>query len=289
MYRVNNIRIDESIHILILGDSHTMSGIDDSIIMNSLNISQSSEHFLYSYNVLRQLLDNNSQIDRVILGVGFHSFSKSYDQQIQNKASTIIRVPRYYPILDQESIMDINMDFNKFLLKQRKDIFKSIVKSSFMPGTISDFLFIGGFYKSERTNLSDSTANVAIQRHYFTESGTLQDYAVYQVKYLKKIVELCKVKNISLIFINTPVHDKYFKNIPEKFLDNYYSTIQQFSNGINIYDLHSVKFAQDCYGDGDHLNSKGAKKLSFIISERIDAEIQTRPHKGCSNNTFNVN
>jgi hypothetical protein len=273
--KVSNIRIDESTQILILGDSHTQSGIDDSKIKNSLNISQSSEHFLYSYNVLKLLLDNNSQIDKVIIGVSYHSFGKSYDKYIQDEDKTIVMFPRYLPILDKESITDIN----ELSFKHLKGIFKNIVIGLFNNSAIQNYSFIGSFYKSNRSNLNDSTINAAIQRHYFTESGNVQKYSNYQVKYLNRIVALCSAKNIELIVVNTPINNNYYKNIPENFVTNYYSTIQLFGDKINFYDFHSVDFPKDCYGDGDHLNSIGAKRLSLLINERInDEENKARTH-----------
>ena len=265
-HKINNIKIDDSIHILISGDSHTQTGIDDSKIKNSLNISQTSEHFLYTYNVLKLLLDNNSQLNKVILGVSFHSFSKVYDKFIHDGDKTIHMFPRYFPILDIESIIDIN----KLPLMEFRGIFKNVVKGLFNKPEISDYSFIGSFHKSTESNLNDSTINAAIQRHYYTEKGELYNYSHYQIKYLNKIIELCNTKNIELIIINTPIHYNYYKKIPINFLLHYYSTIQQFGDKIIFWDFFSVDFPIDYYGDGDHLNSTGAEKFSLIISERIN-------------------
>ena len=272
-YKINNIKIDDSIHILILGDSHTQTGIDDSKIKNSLNVSQTAEHFLYSYNVLKLLLDNNPQIKKVILGVSFHSFSKSYDKYIHDEDKTAIMFPRYFPVLDFKSIKDINqvplMHFN--------GIFKNSVTGLFNNSNIYNYSFIGTNYKSNISNLNDSTINAAIQRHYYTETGDVQNYSYYQVKYLNKITELCYTKNVELIFINTPLHYSYYKKIPINFVTNYYSTILEFGDKIRLWDFHSVDFPKDYYGDGDHLNSYGAEKLSLIISERInEKELNTK-------------
>jgi hypothetical protein len=267
-YKVSNIKIDELTHILIIGDSHTQSGIDDSKIKNALNISQSTEHFLYSYNVLNQILNNNSQIDKVILGISFHSFGEFYDRYIHDEDETMVMFPRYFPILDIESIRDIN----KVPLKQGKNIIKNIIKSLFNNATIHNYPFVGSFYKSYGSNLNDSILNTTLQRHYFTNVGNEQGYSEYQVKYLNKIVELCSTKNIELIIINTPIYYKFYNRIPEKFVVNYYSMMQQFKNKIHFYDFHSVEFPQDCYGDADHLNARGAIKLSLLISERMDIE-----------------
>lgn len=270
-YKVDTIRIDHSITTLIAGDSHTQSGLDDSLINNSLNISQSDEHFLYTYNVLRLLLDNNHQINKVILGVSFHSFAKSYDATIQSDEYTKVMFPKYFPILDSESVTDTG----KMTLTTGVEIFKNIVKSVFNNSTIHGYSFIGSFYKRDRSNLNDNSINAAIQRHYYTKSGSEQAYADYQVKYLKKIVDLCHAKNIELIIVNTPIPDAYYQKIPEKFTSYYYSIMQQFKNKIQFYDFHAIELPQTDYEDGDHLNSQGAKIFSPLINERISTENET--------------
>ena len=95
-YKLNHLQLDESTNVLILGDSHTQYGLDDSIILNSLNISQSAQHFIYSYNVLKQLLNTNSQIEKVILGVSFHSFAKKNDRNIQAFDKNEVHVPNLF-------------------------------------------------------------------------------------------------------------------------------------------------------------------------------------------------
>jgi len=261
-YEVANLKINESTSIIIMGDSHTQSGLDDDIIENSLNIAQSSEHFLYSYNILKLLKNNNTQIDKVILGVSFHSFSIDYDEQIYDEEKSRIMLERYFPILDLKSIIDTkNMP-----LKNIKGIYKNIIIS-----LISDkYSFIGDFYESERSNLNATTINTAIQGHYYTTSGDEQAYANYQIKYLNKIVELCNDKNIELIIINTPIHKEYYNKIPKKFIINYYLSINQFKNKVKFYDLHSIELKDNYYGDGDHVNLKGAKVISTIINELIN-------------------
>lgn len=265
----NKIKIDESIKTIILGDSHTQAGINDNIVKNSINVSQSSEHFLYTFNVLKLLINNNPQIDKIILGVSFHSFGSSNDE-----FKTINMFPKYFQILDSESICDIN----KIPIKEGRGILRNIINSIRINYSLSDKFsihshsFIGSYYKSNKSNLNDSTINAAIKRHYFLESGEEKKFSKYKIKYLKKIVEFCNEKNIEIIFINTPIHNRYYARIPEKFITNYYSTIEHFGEKISFYDFHSVKLKEDCYGDADHLNLNGAKIQSMLINEMLDIE-----------------
>lgn len=263
--KISSIKIEKSVNTLILGDSHTQTGIDDSVLKNALNISQPSEHFLYSYNVLRLLIDNNPQINKVILGVSFHSFCRSYDQYIQDDDKTKFMYPRYYSILDIDSVKDLG----KIPVKQFKGILNRVFEDIVHSSTIHDYSFIGGFYKSDRSNLSQQTISSAIQRHYYTESGSIQKHSTIQVDYLKKIIQLCKTKKIKLILVNTPINKNYLRMIPKEIVQDYHFTMGQFDKEVVFLDYHSIDFTDDCYGDGDHLNSIGAQKFTLIMNEII--------------------
>lgn len=263
--KINSIDIPESVHVLIVGDSHTQTGLNDIKIKNSLNVSQSSEHFLYSYNILRVLLNNKSKIDKIILGVSFHSFSKNYDEYLFDSDKTAHMFPRYLSILNNESINDI--DVSQTI--PYKSVFFNITEDLLFTSALNKYSFIGSHYSSEKSNLNDSTINAAIKRHYYTASGDVQEYSTSQIKYLKKIIELCDKKNLELILINTPVHHNYYKKIPKKFVSFYYSVVNQLKNEVQYYDFHSISIPNKCFGDGDHLNSIGAEMFSIIISKRI--------------------
>lgn len=265
--QVNNLNINKSINILILGDSHTQTGLDDSLIANSINISQSSEHFLYTYGVLKQLIKNNKHIKTIILGVSFHSFSSSYDELIKNEKQTKLMYPKYFTILDKEIKKDIatpglNQVFNIY----KKSINPQQLLLNFE--SLFNYPFIGSYYKSQASNLNDSMINVTVKRHFYSNGGKEQEIAMSQIKYLQKIMEFCNDKNLKLIIINTPINSQYFKKIPTKFIDNYYVRIYNLNN-TEFFDFHSLSFPRDNYGDGDHLNSKGAKIFTSILKEKI--------------------
>lgn len=264
-YKSNNIHINKSKNVLIMGDSHTQSALNDSIIENSVNISQPSEHFLYSYNVLRLLLNNNRQIKKIVLGVSFHSFGIAYDGFVKDVDKTQFMFPKYYPILNNESLRDVSLiHFNDI-----KGIYDNIMKINFN-SSINEFSFVGKYYKSNKSNLNDSSINKALQRHYYDSLGRQQKYSVLQLKYLKKIVALSSERNIQLILINTPIHKTYYNQIPVKFVDNYYSIIREIGNDkVRFIDLHSYKLEERCYGDGDHLNFYGAIEISSLVNKMI--------------------
>ena len=97
-YKINNLKLKENISILICGDSHTESGINDSILKNTINISNISEHYLYTYNVLKLILNNDNKIKKIILGCSFHSFGKKYDDVIYKNDKELEMYTRSYQV-----------------------------------------------------------------------------------------------------------------------------------------------------------------------------------------------
>lgn len=265
-YKVNNISLDESKIIIIAGDSHTQHALNDSIIENSINISNPGEHFLYTYNILNRLLISNDHIQQVILGVSFHSFSSFQDEKIKEPDKTIRFFPKYYPILNYKSLKDVS-----FIKKNEIHGVIKHVLSVIFSSKINKYPFIGGYSKTDSNNLSEAIINRSIERHYFTDLGKQQHYSDYQKEYLEKVVELCQDKGIQLIFINTPIHNNYYKKIPDKFIANYYLTISNLgSNNNRFIDLHSLKLDEKFYIDGDHTNSFGARKTSLVVNKMIN-------------------
>ena len=271
-HKINHLKFSGNISILICGDSHTECAINDSIIKNTINISNISEHYLYTYNVLKLILKNNTQIKTIILGCSFHSLGKNYDKVIYKNDKDLEMYSKYLPLLDNESILEILTKNQLDLIKSSVGIFSetinSIVKNF---KTYQDYPFIGKYYSSKKNNLNDTTIRSAIIRHYYQKNGKIQDfYSFSQIKYLNKIVNLCLKKNIKLILINTPISNEYYKKIPSKFISNYYSTISGLSKRIEFWDFHSLKLENNCYGDGDHLNYVGANKFTLKIDSLIN-------------------
>ena len=54
-------------HILFMGASHIERGIDDSLLKSAINLSNSSERYLFTYLKLKYFLRDNKQIDTVFL------------------------------------------------------------------------------------------------------------------------------------------------------------------------------------------------------------------------------
>lgn len=269
--KIDNLKFKKDTSIIICGDSHTESGINDSILKNAINISNSSEQYLYTHSVIRQLLKNNSQIRTIILGCGFHSFAKSHDKYMFENNEAQDMYSRYFPMLDYESMSKIASSNSSGILRSFIKTYGRMAKAILTNSkSYLDYPFIGRYYKSDRSNLNDSLVTAAIKRHYYNDNGEEQGFSDFQQFYLNKIVELCMKNNVRLILINTPISDNYYKRIPKKFISNYYNTLSSLNEKIDFWDFHSLHFENACFGDGDHLNAIGAKTLTIKIDSILE-------------------
>src|SRR6266513_3653769 len=80
-------RIDPEVKTIIIGDSHIELGINDHLLPDCINISESGEAFMFSYAKLQALLKHHPQIKTVFIGCSFHNLSSYYDNRMFGELS----------------------------------------------------------------------------------------------------------------------------------------------------------------------------------------------------------
>ena len=279
IYRLNNIKLGNNINTLILGDSQTQTAINDSITENAVNYSHNSEHFLLTYNVLKLVATNNPQIKNVILGCSFHSISAFNERYLfgeKNKPDVFTKLfyPRYFTMLENDSKLFLIENNLPGVLKSLQMIILDMI-TSFTNNykKYQDYPFVGRYYPGRTRIFNDSLINESIVWHFYSDSTAfrLEDFSDLQEEYLKKIITFCKDNNIKLILLNTPVHEDYYTQIPEKFMKEYYSLMKDLedSDKVILFDYYNYKLPDEYFGDGNHLNRQGATVFTPIIMNRI--------------------
>lgn len=266
-YYVSSLKIDKNIHTLICGDSHTQTALNDKLIPNSLNIAHSTEHYLYTYNVLKLLLRNNPQIQNVVLGFSYHNISSSRDKFIFAPEMTQYMYPRYISVLGRKSFSQLITSNPSGFFNNFKDIVRGFNRH-IGARELYHFGFIGGYYYSEVANKNDSTINHTIKMHYFDENGEEHGYSDLQTEYLQSIVDLCWEENVELVLLNCPISKEYKAMIPESFIETYLSQTKQY--GTIVLDYSDFSVPENCYGDGDHLNTFGAEIFTQHLLEELE-------------------
>lgn len=264
---LNNKDYIKDKNTIYAGDSHIQTSIIDSLLLSSINISNSGEALVYTYYKLKFLLSQQNSVKTIVLGLSYHNLSSSYDNLIYGEKAAYI-APNYFLVMPLASILNII----KNAKSDNKDVFmKNYASMNIGKVLYSDkrLTFIGNY----KPNTTTKTANVEetdkqIIRQYYDEYGNLKNHSVLQIKYLDSIVKMCNDNNIQLIILKTPMSKFYRDKIPVEYKNMYNEEIK--SRKIKIIDLSDI-ISEDEYflPDGDHVNQKGALIVTKQLKEKI--------------------
>ncbi len=249
--------LDTDIHTVFIGDSHVQQGINDSLLPHSLNLGTSSESFYFSYFKLEKLLSRNPSINKVCIGISYHSLSSYYDNFISGNKSAAIS-PKYFYLLPFSQQLKL-LSWNK---SNMVSFLKGIGKKGFhkIRGT-DDFLHMGGYSsRFDKTKAVKSSMDKRIHFQYYSNEKTT-NFSELNLHYFDKIIELCSRNGIEIVAINTPLHPYYLKQVPTPFKNKLTEVIQ--SKNINYIDFSGLELSDSCFiPDGDHVSKLGATTIS---------------------------
>ena len=258
-----NFKINKNKNILILGDSHTQCSLNDNIIQNSTNLSESADTYFYSYIKLKKLLLTNNHIDTLILGFGFHNITAGQDGWLLDSKINATKIPRYFYMFEKEDI--------KFMLKINSHaILNNLIKIIVTNFTIKtdkttnqNHKHIGSYLalNKEMSQIELTKFKKVIEK-YKKDKQPL-NYAKLELQNLKNIEKLCSTKNIKLILINTPnIFDQLEVHPEKKKIDLIKNT---FAKNSKYIDKSNMILDLKYFADHDHLNKMGSKLFSEEI------------------------
>ena len=84
-------------------------------------------------------------------------------------------------------------------------------------------------------------------------------------RYVSEMIELCRDRKLELVIVIPPLRSDYMRELPPGFK-------LQPPNGARIINyMDSGLFADGDFKDSDHLNEEGARKLTRLLHEELDA------------------
>ncbi len=223
---------------VFIGDSHF-----NKEYMSPDNLAMGSEGTIFSYYKLNQIT-KQQKLDTVYLAFGYHSIS---DYFLEYDEKTII-VERYFPYLPFSEKINLAFELN---YPRMITMFgrQYINRRNPIPG---------GF---EMPPSNSFNVNKCRERTKYI----FENRAFYQKNMagLDSIKSVCNRNNIVLFLVNTPLHPKFRKAIPERYVDKY-NQITQHDQLINLENV----FLEDDYflPDGDHLSRKGVKHFTELMN-----------------------
>lgn len=251
----NIFALDKSTHILILGDSRTKYDLNDKILSNTFNLSNDADSYFYSYLKLKAITKSNLQITTLILSFSQHNIEKNIeDRWLLNDTHINQRLKIYYVLLDANDFL--------FLLKQKPvEIFTNLFPQIIYPlKLIQGRDLYGGFSDMDHNNLKDEIDNY-LKKTKGNEEEFLE--SSIETKYMEKIKDLCMLKKIQLILINTPLH----KTLNSK-QENLYAYYNKHFFDVPFLDFSKLDLPDSCFSDLVHLSPAGSNYFSHYLEAK---------------------
>ncbi|MCR5183306.1 MAG: hypothetical protein K6B46_01220 [Opitutales bacterium] len=254
-------RIPEDRTRLFIGDSYIAQGVDDTVVPAAFNCSVSADSFLTGFLRLRLLLRDNPQIDTVFLSVSPYNLSRGADETVFRPSLVAMKVPYYLAHFGSEEWRvygeRVPADFLRavagtptvYLRKSKLDNKKYFKK-------------LGAFNPRDNRTLDKALAGTETLERDPAGGNAIQR------RYLKKIENFCREKNLRLVFLCTPVYraEHYCD------LDYFYALLKSDFPAVEFWDYMDFEMPDEEREDVGHLNSFGARHFGQVLAERLAAE-----------------
>lgn len=255
------------VNILALGSSHGFYGIQPQAFTNTtFNAAHVAQSLKYDAFILDKFIEKADSLQLVILPISYSSVL--FDLESDPEWWRIKKYCIYY-----------HCPYHKWDLKYRTEIvglkmlnrIKRSIKyiSDDVDDITCDTL---GWCKLPPQNLNDNDWNLigiaASNRHTKEWNPNI---VKENKKYIEDIITHCSNNNVKVLLLSTPTYCTYYKNVDEKQLEMMSHCCDSFSIKYeNTYYLNLFKdnqFTKEDFRDPDHLNGKGAKKLSILLND----------------------
>lgn len=245
---------------IVIGDSNTRWSVDDKILSSYSNYSTGGEVYLFAYRKLK-LITSNNKIDTLLLSFGPHNIINNMWWDDSEGTPLNNRMPAFFKDFSGEEHLDFIFNTPRNYLKSILKIGKSEITNFFIfqnNKNQANRNYKLGFYLPNPQNETQH-----IPKFYGYQSPKITEI---EIKYLNKIIEECKAKNIYLVLIQPPKNylREDFKNYMQKEFYDYY---QKHYSHIDFLDFSLLKLPPHAYWDVMHVDIVGAEYFSSFLNK----------------------
>lgn len=251
---------------LFLGSSHAYYGVNPSFIMGeSFNASHISQSINYDYEILKKFKNSWNELKYIIIPIDYFTFLSRIE--LGQEAWRIKNYNIYYNFNTTLNILD-NSEFFNFRIKTN---LKRIYGYYFKKQTkiTCTTLGYGGAGNGKKKDLTVS-GKTAAKRH----TKKTFDFYDENLAILNSILNFSAERNIKVLFYTTPAFNTYVSNLNEEQLkmtiNSIISLVKEHDNCMYVNLLEDDSFKAEDFRDADHLNPRGAEKLSIKLDSLIN-------------------
>ena len=259
IYTFKNEIINKKHEAIVLGNSHALRGIiAKDLDYNAISLANVSQSINIDYKwLLKSTRKNNLKF--LILNFSIPTLTGDLFYSRENW-----RIKNYNIYTDLQLNHKIEHNF-ELLNNKQIDNLNTILE--YKNGLESGILSKGSFPVDtiQSTEFIEKHAIKSAKRHT-NNTNYIQD----NIHTLEKIIKLSKEKNFDVIIVTPPTSDYYRNLIPNNILKILSENLNRVDKkNSNVYWLNFYKdntFDSSHFKDSDHLNLKGARKLTELIN-----------------------
>ncbi len=267
------------VETVILGSSYAAGGVNPKYINGtSYNLAYSAQDIYYDYMILTKYINDMPRLKHVILEVSY--FSLYYDESdntpylLKDYFSTLGIVPRRITsaFFKNISIFFIHQaEFLKDLIGHKERETFVFVDGDTMDEVTANNALLNNGCRLWRGTMNRSAMEADGKSKALSHSGFRRNNRQTEnLLIMQKILTLLRHKNINAIIITTPYTDFYSKSFNKLYVRQFFNTMEKMcakNPHCRYIDFsNSGDFSNDDFLNSDHLNYKGAEKLSGKIN-----------------------
>lgn len=258
-----------NIEVLFLGSSHAYYGINPKFVTKSaFNASHISQTLDLDYEILKKYKNNWGKLEYIVIPIDyftlFSRLSKDVEYWRLKNYNIYYKMNLSNKLADNSELLSINLKSNI----RRILSFYLLNKNSI---TCSKLGF-GNNYKKCKDLVE--TGKTAAIRHTKKDLSKLQE----SIEIINNFIKFASEHNVEIIFYTSPAYKTYVSNLDKNQLNITIKTITEIcknTDNCSYYNfLDDKNFKADDFRDADHLNPRGAEKLTKKIFKIIKNKIR---------------
>lgn len=267
-------QLGEDKQFLIVGDSHPECAFNDSIIYAGANFAASAESYFYIYAKVKQLIKYNKQIKHVLVEFNNGQIEKGMNELIWSEKYLMEVYPKYASFLDADDYTVLLKNNSGSLLPAHMLALKKNITFLFIDRgrSMIHYRNWGGYLRLTHDQpqvLEAAMDKPSVELDHEIETSKTN------LAYLRKIIALCRLHQVSVHLIRTPVHPAYSGLANEK---TYQRVVTERFSGVSHLDFRNFTLAPGDFADFHHLNHRGAKKFSIFFQNLVEHGVLDSPN-----------
>jgi hypothetical protein len=260
-----NFKFESPKKIVILGHSHTECAFNEKYLLQTKNLAQSGEAYLFSKIKLAQVIKHNPEIEEVWIEFSNNQLIPQMDQWMYGDIFLEHRFPVYAPFM---SIKD-----HLFILRHN-------VKGYIMGTSLAIKKIFLRWINQEFEMIQALEANTRIWEEYIEKPHRyalqqkvncnpkphILEVSLDHITYLMETIQMAKMNGKRVTILRSPLHHNSSLYCIEK---EYQFILSRIMNACHLMDLSGIQTTDKDWLDPQHLNEKGAEKLSKMMNRHL--------------------